>query len=204
MRRTAPTVFERRLSANGVISVAGVDEVGRGCLAGPVLAAAVILPFPCPIVGINDSKQLTASVRERLCGAILRQAIAYGVGVVDSAEIDTLNIGRATRKAMQLAVAALSVSPGHLLIDGSQPIAAAYPQTVIVKGDCRSISVAAASIIAKVTRDRMMVAYERQYPAFCFSRHKGYGTARHLAELAAHGPTPLHRRSFSPVRRFTG
>ncbi len=195
------TYFEMLLYNDGVSSVAGVDEVGRGCLAGPVVAASVILPKDCGIKGINDSKKLTPKKRDELFDIILASAVAYGIGVVDHAEIDKINILQASLKAMKISVESLAVKPQYLLIDGNQPIPdMKIPQKIIVKGDVRSISVGAASIVAKVTRDRMMAELENKYPNFKFSVHKGYGTGLHLSELKQHGPSPIHRMTFAGVK----
>ena len=192
------TYFESRLYNEGISCIAGVDEVGRGCLAGPVVAASVILQKDCKIKGIKDSKQLSPKRRDELYDVILAEAVAYGLGVVDSQEIDKINILNATLKAMKLAVESLSIKPQYLLIDGNQPLKSiSIPQKIIVKGDVRSVTVGAASIIAKVTRDRMMAGLEQKYPNYTFSIHKGYGTQRHLTELKAHGPTPIHRMTFT-------
>lgn len=191
--------YERDLWSSGVELVAGIDEVGRGCLAGPVVAAAVVLPVGCNLPGVTDSKLLSPPVRERLCKQIVRDSVAWGIGEVGPVEIDEINILQASRKAMVLAVAALGIVPGHLLIDGRHPVDSGIRQTPIISGDQLSLSVAAASIVAKVHRDRMMVSLERAHPQFSFSRHKGYGTPDHLLELSRHGPTVLHRRSFAPV-----
>ena len=179
--------------------MAGVDEAGRGCLAGPVVAAAVILPPACDLPGLNDSKQLTKRQRDRFYDAIRVAAVAHAVGVVDAGEIDRINILEAALKAMRIAVEELAVAPEYLLIDGPFGIDMKLPQQAITKGDARSFTIAAASVIAKVTRDRMMAEFERRYPAFSFSVHKGYGTARHLEELRRHGPTPIHRLTFRRV-----
>lgn len=192
--------FESRLYAEGVSSIAGVDEVGRGCLAGPVVAASVILPRDCKIEGINDSKKLSPRKRDELYDVILKEAVSFGIGVISPKEIDDINILQATLKAMKVAVESLNVRPQHLLIDGNQRIDVNIPQKIIVKGDTRSISVGAASIIAKVTRDRMMAELEKDIPNFRFSVHKGYGTALHLRELKEHGPTRIHRMTFARVK----
>ena len=192
--------FERPLWSAGIRNIAGIDEVGRGCLAGPVVAAAVIFPPNCCIPGVDDSKRLSPTVREALYPIICEAAIAYGVGIVGAEEIDVINILQAARKAMGLAVSQLAVQPEHLFIDGRDGIEQPLPQSPIVQGDRRSHSIAAASIIAKVTRDRMMVEYESLYPTFRFGKHKGYGTEQHLEELKQFGVTPIHRRSFAPCR----
>lgn len=192
--------FERQARANGYLFVAGIDEAGRGPLAGPVVAAAVILSPEAPVEGVNDSKKLTEQRRERLFELIMTRAFAVGVGQVDAATIDQINILQATRRAMLAAVQALSASPDLLLIDGITTIASPLPQHTIKQGDSRSASIAAASIIAKVTRDRMMAAYDELYPAYGFLRHKGYGSAAHLAALRQHGPCPIHRMTFAGVK----
>lgn len=196
---TDTSYYEKILFERGIRTVAGVDEVGRGCLAGPVLAAAVILPFPCKIEGITDSKRLSPARREELYDIIIGEAVSVGFGSVDPREIDEINILQATRKAMRLAIEALGVNPKYLLVDGSHVVPVKIPQLIIPKGDYRSISVAAASIVAKVSRDRMMAGFDEIYPPFRFSIHKGYGTEAHLAELRNAGPTPIHRRSFRGV-----
>ncbi len=192
---------EQSLWNTGLQYVAGVDEVGRGCLAGPVVAAAVIFPKNISLPGVDDSKKLSPRMREQLAPSIESAALAWGIGVVSSSEIDAINILQASRKAMSIAVCALTPSPQHLLIDGRDRIDVPLPQTPIIGGDAISLSIAAASIIAKVYRDRLMTAYQSEFPHFNFSLHKGYGTARHLDELRTHGPTVLHRRSFAPVGR---
>ena len=182
--------------------VAGVDEAGRGPLAGPVVAAAVILPARGVPRGIDDSKKLSATERERLFGR-LQGCATIGVGIVEPEEIDRLNIYWATMKAMTLAVdalvAQLGARPGHVLVDGNRLPRWDYPATALVGGDARSRSIAAASIVAKHTRDTLMIAYAEQWPAYNWHSNKGYGCARHLAALRDHGPSPLHRRSFAPV-----
>lgn len=192
--------FEKTLHEQGLELIAGVDEAGRGCLAGPVVAAAVILPKGAFIEGLKDSKQLTEKQRERLFGVISETALGVGTGIVDSREIDRTNILRASLRAMETAVDGLAPAPDFLLIDGQQMIDHDIPQRAVVKGDALSISIAAASVIAKVTRDRMMCDLEPLYPPFKFSLHKGYGTKLHLQELAEHGPSPLHRMTFRGVR----
>lgn len=196
-RQTGPTLqYEAGLHARGVRFVAGVDEAGRGPLAGPVVAAAVILPEGFFIPGVDDSKKLTAAKREALYGVILASAVAAGTGIVGHEEIDSINILQATFRAMHQALAALSVVPGHILVDGNRFSGTGIPFTTIVDGDALSHSIAAASIIAKVTRDRLLCDYDRLYPAYGFARHKGYGTAQHRAAIVAHGPCPIHRRTF--------
>lgn len=194
-------VLERSLRDRGVRYAAGVDEAGRGALAGPVIAAAVILPDDVMITGLDDSKRLTPARRDVLYDKITDLATAVGVGRSDASVIDTVNIRRANLLAMKEAVEALSPAPGHLLIDGIDTIDWQGPQTTVVGGDARSVSIAAASIIAKVTRDRIMVACDPDFPEYGFARHKGYGTAAHLSALEAHGPSTVHRRSFLRKRR---
>jgi ribonuclease HII len=191
---------ERALRARGIFLVAGVDEAGRGPLAGPVVAAAVILPDDCTLEGLNDSKKLTAKKREHFHAILtVRADIHWGIGQADVAEIDRLNILRATHLAMARAVAALPRKPDHALVDGLPVRGLTVPHTALVAGDTLSLSIAAASIIAKVTRDRLMTALDAEYPQYGFARHKGYGVREHLEALRNHGPSPVHRRSFQPV-----
>ena len=181
--------------------VAGVDEAGRGCLAGPVVAAAVILPPDARIPGLNDSKKLSAGRRDKLMPIIAREALAIGVGRCSPTEIDQLNILHASLEAMRRAVFDLPLSPDILLVDGNIVIQnAPCPQQTIVQGDSKSFSIAAASIVAKVTRDRLMVTLDSDFPVYGWAKHKGYPTAIHYEALAAHGPSPYHRRSFKLVR----
>lgn len=195
-RLRAMACFERSLLGDGAQCAAGVDEAGRGALAGPVIAAAVILPDDAVIPGLDDSKRLTPARRDALYVRITAIATAIGVGRSDPAAIDSVNIRRANLLAMKEAVEALSPPPGHLLVDGIDPIEWRGPQTTVVGGDARSRSIAAASVIAKVTRDRIMIACDSDFPEYGFARHKGYGTAAHLAALEDHGPSAMHRRSF--------
>lgn len=195
--------FESALWAAGRRRLAGVDEAGRGALAGPVVAAAVLLSPDrgrvLPLLGrVNDSKQLTPGHREQLYGEICGAALSVGVGLVDVAAIDRDGIGAASRRAMLLAVDALAFGPDYLLID-YVTLAHSCPQLSLVHGDARSLAIAAASVIAKVTRDRCMVVLGESFPGYGFGRHKGYGTTEHLEALARLGPCKLHRRSFSPV-----
>ena len=200
--------FEQELWQRGFARVAGVDEAGRGPLAGPVVAAAAVLPpawletgLPDELRGLNDSKQLTAIQRERFYAELhSREEIRFAIARVEPETIDEINIVQATHRAMNEALAQLRPSPEHVLVDGTRVKSLRYPQTALVKGDARSYSIAAASVLAKVTRDRLMLEYDRQWPAYGFAGHKGYGTARHLAALAEHGPCPIHRRSFAPIR----
>ena len=193
--------LERSLRRAGVSPVAGVDEAGRGPLAGPVAAAAVILdPDDIPD-GIDDSKALTSDAREALFDVIVGRALGVGIAFASTAEIDALNIRQATFLAMGRALAALAVTPAHALVDGNEvPPTLACPAEVVIGGDATSLSIAAASVLAKVSRDRLMRRLCARYPAYGFSQHKGYGTRRHRAALAEHGPCPAHRRSFAPVR----
>jgi len=181
--------------------VAGVDEVGRGPLAGAVVAAAVILD-PCkPIAGLNDSKKLTAKRREQLALEIRSKALAWSLGRAEVEEIDAINILQATFLAMQRALDGLEMKPDLVKIDGNRCPVSPYPMQAIVGGDATVEEISAASILAKVVRDAEMVAMDKLYPQYGFAKHKGYGTAEHLAALQAHGATPIHRRSFAPVRK---
>ena len=192
--------YEKKLRATGVIRVAGIDEAGRGALAGPVVAAAVILPEKFRHRKLNDSKQLVPELREEIYRELISNSeIAWAVGIVDSIEIDQINILRATHKAMRAAIQALATSPEHVLIDGLPVFPFPFPQTAIIDGDCYSWSIAAASVIAKVTRDNMMRDFCVRFPEYCFGRHKGYTTELHLTKLHEFGPCPIHRRSFEPV-----
>jgi ribonuclease HII len=192
--------FEKRLRAIGVVRIAGIDEAGRGALAGPVVAAAVILPEKFRHRKLKDSKQLAPELREEIYHELLaRDEIAWAIGVIDSIEIDQINILRATHKAMRAAIAALNAHPEHALIDGHPVFPFPLPQTAIIDGDCISLSIAAASVIAKVTRDTLMREFCARFPEYCFSQHKGYGTDLHLIRLHEFGPCPIHRRSFEPV-----
>ena len=190
--------FERSLVGQGFRHVAGVDEAGRGPLAGPVSAAAVILDLDDLPDGIDDSKALSPEQRETACAAILDQAVAVGIGFASAAEIDRINIRQATFVAMRRAVAALSAAPHHLLIDGKDgPPACPCPIRMVIGGDALSLSIAAASIVAKVMRDRLMVRLHAVHPDYGFATHKGYATAAHRAAIRLHGPSPFHRLSFS-------
>jgi ribonuclease HII len=193
------TRFEREVVNAGFARIAGIDEVGRGPLAGPIVAGAVVLR--CGIPGLNDSKQLTEHQRESLYSLIMDGTHAVGIGKVESDEIDRIGIQRANYRAMLEAVQALSPPPDFLLVDGFEIKGYAGPQKRIIKGDAKSVSIAAASIVAKVTRDRIMKELAVEYPEYGFDRHKGYGTAAHLDALKRLGPTPCHRRSFSPIAK---
>jgi ribonuclease HII len=191
--------YERRLWKEGIEAVAGVDEAGVGPMAGPVVAAAVIFSPETFIKGVHDSKQLTPEQREELFIPIRERAIAVGVGMASVLEIDRLNIYWATMCASKRALDSLGLSPRHVLVDGRLIPGLKLPQTRIVGGDRKSFCIAAASIIAKVTRDRIMVAYDAQYPGYGFAQHKGYCTNDHMELLRQLGPSPIHRRSFWPV-----
>ena len=221
VRRAMPTqprritdrfAHERALLQRGVLRLAGVDEAGRGPLAGPVVAAAVIFAshwirdgLPPELQGLNDSKQLSAELRDRYF-ALLQSlpGVEWGIAAQEPAEIDQWNILRATHRAMSGALAKLQPAPDHILVDGLPVAVLNWPQTALVKGDSLSYSIAAASVLAKVTRDRRMVEYDREFPEYGFAQHKGYPTADHLAALARHGPCPIHRRSFAPVAAVQG
>ena len=200
--------FERVLWTQGMTRVAGVDEAGRGPLAGPVVAAAAILPakwaesgLPPELDGLNDSKQLTAAQREKYFAFLTTcPEVQFAVAQVGAGQIDAINILSATHRAMNNALAQLQPAPEHALVDGRPVKTMTVPQTAIVQGDARSYSIAAASVLAKVTRDRLMLEFDRQWPKYGFAGHKGYGTAQHLAAIAAHGPCPIHLRSFAPLK----
>jgi ribonuclease HII len=192
---------EMRFWELGMEHVAGIDEVGRGPLAGPVVAAAVVLPPGCWIAGVGDSKQLTEKKREELVALILGSCVAWAVGAASPRVVDRINIRRATALAMQRAVARLRVRPHHLLVDGlAVPELGLEAHTPYVGGDGQVHCIGAASILAKVTRDRLMVRLAARYPVYGWERNKGYGTPDHLKALDEHGPTPHHRRSFSPMQ----
>jgi len=203
MTEAPDLTFERAAMRRGFARVAGVDEVGRGPLAGPVAAAAVILdPNNLPL-GARDSKALSAKKRDMLCDEIFERAICVSVALVEAAEIDRINIRQATHAAMRRALAGLSLAPDYALVDGSDlPADLGCAGETIVKGDAKSLSIAAASIVAKVTRDRLMARMHLIYPAYGFDRHAGYGTRAHLAAIAAIGPCPIHRFSFAPLKRI--
>ena len=201
--------FERVLWRKNIARVAGVDEAGRGPLAGPVVAAAAILPsrwaetgLPAELAGLNDSKQLSETQREKYfqfitgCGEI-----EFGIAEIDAAVIDEINILQATHRAMNDALAKLNPLPPHALVDGRPVKTLRVPQTAIVKGDARSYSIAAASVLAKVTRDRLMLKFYAQFPEYSFAEHKGYGTAKHLAAIEKFGACPIHRKSFAPLKQ---
>ena len=191
--------YEKELYTQGIHLIAGVDEVGRGPLAGPVVAAAVILPENCKIPGLNDSKKIPKSKHHAIYQAVLDQALSVGIGIKDNQVIDQVNIYEATKLAMLEAIQELDPRPQHLLIDAMK-LDLPIPQTSIIKGDANSLSIAAASIVAKVTRDQMMEKFDQEYPGYDFAQNAGYGTAKHLAGLDQLGVTPIHRRSFEPVK----
>ncbi|WP_462128498.1 ribonuclease HII [Streptococcus parasanguinis] len=191
--------YEKELYTQGIDLIAGVDEVGRGPLAGPVVAAAVILPEDCKISGLNDSKKIPKSKHKEIYEAVLQNAVAIGIGIKDNQVIDQVNIYEATKLAMMEAIGQLEPQPQHLLIDAMK-LDLPIPQTSIIKGDANSLSIAAASIVAKVTRDQMMEEFDREYPGYDFAQNAGYGTVKHLAGLDKLGVTPIHRRSFEPIK----
>jgi ribonuclease HII len=212
-KKSAPTLTEEMaLYEQGYCFVAGLDEAGRGCRAGPVVAAAVILPLApgaetgadimTRLAGVNDSKLLSEAARERLYDVVMLNALSVGVGIGSVTLIDERNILQATKYAMRSALTQLSPSAQALLLDALLLPTISLPQRSIIKGDSRCLSIAAASIIAKVTRDRLMCQLHEQYPAYGFDQHKGYGTAAHMAALQQHGVTPHHRRSFAPIREL--
>ena len=192
--------FETMARRQGFVHIAGIDEAGRGPLAGPVVAAAVILPHGLDIPGLDDSKKLTPHKRESLITEINENAVAVGIGVSDHDLIDRINILQATLAAMIQAVSSLAITPDYLLIDGISKVHSTIPQKTIKKGDSLSASIAAASIVAKVTRDRMMEEFDRQYPGYGFAGHKGYGSTSHLEAIAKLGPCEIHRKSFRGVK----
>jgi len=192
---------ERSLWRSGVTKVAGVDEVGVGPLAGPVVAAAVILPHTVKVRGVDDSKTLTAARREELAAQIRACAVGVGIGVVEVTDIDRLNIYHAALEAMRRAVVALPIAPDHVVVDAHRIPDLSMPQTPLIDGDARSYCVAAASIVAKVVRDDLMRDLDRRYPQYGFGDNMGYGTSLHLAAIDRYGPSPVHRRSFAPVRQ---
>jgi ribonuclease HII len=195
--------YDRRRAVSGLSLLAGVDEAGRGCWAGPVVAAAVILPAGIMVPGLDDSKRLSAIRREGLFAAIAATAVCWRACAVAAAEIDRTHILAATLQAMTRSIARLSVAPDLVLVDGNQAPLSDHPVETLVRGDGTSSVVAAASIVAKVLRDRVMVAWDRRYPGYGFAAHKGYGVAAHRRALRELGPCPLHRRTFKPVADAT-
>ena len=191
--------YEKDLYKQGLTLIAGVDEVGRGPLAGPVVAAAVILPQGCKIKGLNDSKKIPKKKHLEVFQAVQDQALSIGIGIIDNQVIDQVNIYEATKLAMKEAISQLSLQPQHLLIDAMK-LELPISQTSIIKGDANSLSIAAASIVAKVTRDELMKEYNQQFPGYDFAANAGYGTTKHLEGLTKLGVTPIHRTSFEPVK----
>lgn len=191
--------FENKYRKQGFQNIAGIDEVGRGPLAGPVVAAAVILPADFYLPGIDDSKKLTEQKREEFARTICEKALAVGIGLIDVDVIDSINILEASKKAMLSSISELSIKPDFLLIDAVK-LTTPYPQEAIIKGDAKSVSIAAASIVAKVTRDRLMKDLDKEYPEYGFSQNMGYGTKEHLLAIEKYGVTKYHRKSFSPVK----
>ena len=191
--------YEKSLYARGIELIAGVDEVGRGPLAGPVVASAVILPKICKIKGLNDSKKIPKSKHEAIYNQVMKEAVAVGIGIKDNYVIDDVNIYEATKLAMIEAIEKLNPQPEHLLIDAMN-LDLPIEQTSIIKGDANSLSIAAASIVAKVTRDKMMADYEQEFPGYAFAKNAGYGTKEHLSGIDKFGVTPIHRRSFEPIK----
>ncbi|HFR3650245.1 TPA: ribonuclease HII [Streptococcus suis] len=198
-RLEAMLCYEKALYENGVEFIAGIDEVGRGPLAGPVVSAAVILPKGCKIRYLNDSKKIPKSKHEAIYQEVMERAVAVGVGVKDSAVIDQVNIYEATKLAMLEALGNLGQKPDHLLIDAMK-LDTPLPQTSIIKGDANSLSIAAASIVAKVTRDKMMADYDKEFSGYGFAKNAGYGTTEHLDGLNKLGITPIHRKTFEPIK----
>lgn len=189
--------YEKEYHDKGFEYIAGIDEAGRGPLAGPVVAAAVILPKDCLIEGVNDSKKISEKKREKLYDDVIENAVAWGVGIVDNNVIDEINILEATRKAMHEAIEGLQVKPDYILIDAEKKVNTnGIPYLPIIKGDALSISIAAASIVAKVTRDRMMREYDKVFPVYGFEKHKGYGTKAHVEAIKEHGICMIHRKTF--------
>ena len=199
-RLDAMYVYERAAVAAGHMLVAGVDEAGRGPLAGPVAVAAVILPQEDHLPRINDSKKLSAAVREELFTQIVAIAISYHVALIDAETIDRMNILQATKMGMYEAIAALTPAPDEVLIDAVELPKLSMPSQSIIKGDAKSASIAAASILAKVTRDHLMEQYDTEYPHYGFAKHKGYGTQEHIDAICKYGVCPIHRKSFDPIR----
>ncbi|GAB2021452.1 ribonuclease HII [Pseudolactococcus yaeyamensis] len=191
--------YERQLYAQNIKLIAGIDEVGRGPLAGPVVTAAVILPENCKITGLNDSKQIPKKQHQAVYDRVMTEALAVGIGIIDNHVIDQVNIYEATKLAMLQAIEHLKIKPEHLLID-AMSLAIDIPQTSLIKGDAKSMSIAAASIVAKVTRDKIMSDYEQKYPGYDFAHNAGYGTKKHLEALAKQGFTDIHRQSFEPIK----
>ena len=193
--------YERKLREKGINYIAGVDEVGRGPLVGPVVAACVILPEVFDLPGLTDSKKISEKKREQLFDMINQQAISVGIGIIDERKIDEVNIYEATKLAMRDAINNLNVKPEHILID-AMPLTLDIPTTSIIKGDLKSITISAASVIAKVTRDRMLLELDQKYPMYDFKNNKGYPTKKHLAAIEEYGILKEHRRSYGPVKEY--
>ena len=191
--------YEKKIYQAGYQAIAGIDEVGRGPLAGPVVAAAVILPPGCKITGLNDSKKIPKKKHNEIYQAVLDKALAVGVGLMDNEIIDQVNIYEATKLAMKDALSRLKIEPDYLLIDAMK-LDVEIPQESIIKGDANTLSIAAASIVAKVTRDKLMADYDKEFPGYDFSQNAGYGTKSHLQGLERNGVTPIHRKTFEPVK----
>lgn len=194
------TQYERELWGKGIQMIGGMDEVGRGPLAGPVVACCIILPCEMKISGVNDSKKLSPSKRRTLSEILRKNAISIGIGCIDPIEIDEINILNATKKAMCMAIEQMSIKPEYVLIDALEGLNFDIPQIGIIKGDQKSHTIAAASIIAKVFRDHIMEEYDECYPQYGFKRHKGYGTKEHISAIKEYGSCQLHRRTF--IRKF--
>lgn len=193
--------IENEFFKKGIQYIAGIDEAGRGPLAGPVVVASVILPPDSMIEGVNDSKKVSEAKREKLYDIITEQAISYGVGIIYQEEIDEINILQATKKGLTLAIKQMEIKPNIIMVDALNGIdTLGIPYQSIIKGDAKCYSISAASIIAKVTRDRIMREWDKVYPEYGFAGHKGYGTAKHIAAIREYGPCPLHRRSF--IKKF--
>jgi ribonuclease HII len=199
---TAPEQFEKEARKQGYSKIAGIDEAGRGPLAGPVVAAATILPREFCLPHLDDSKRLSPQRREQLFDVIYEQAVSIGIGIVDPSEIDRINILQATLLSMHMAVDNLRPAADYLLVDGIFPIRSRVPQQVIKHGDTRSLSIAAASVIAKVSRDRLMRLYDEEFPEYCFGKNKGYGTEEHRAAIRTFGYCWIHRKTFRGVREL--
>ena len=191
--------YEKELYKAGYQAIAGIDEVGRGPLAGPVVAAAVILPLGCKIKGLNDSKKIPKKKHQEIYQVVMDKALAVGIGLMDSEIIDQVNIYEATKLAMKEALSKLSLKPDYLLIDAMK-LDVDIPQESIIKGDANSLSIAAASIVAKVTRDKLMADYDKKFPGYDFAKNAGYGTRSHLQGLERSGVTPIHRKTFEPIK----
>ena len=194
-------IYEKELILNGVKLIGGIDEVGRGPLVGPVVAACVILPLNYKLEGLTDSKKLSEKKREEFYEILIKDAISYGVGIISEKEIDEINIYEATKKAMKEAINNCNIKPEHVLIDAMK-LDLDIPSTSIIKGDAKSLSIAAASVIAKVVRDRMLVLLDKKYPMYDFKNNKGYPTKKHLEAINEYGIIDEHRRSYGPVREY--